>query len=279
MDKSSDNPVNPRGWWKLDETSGLTAADSSGFGNNGTFNGGTPYWVAGKSGGAVDFDGVNDYFSVPTLDSAYSDGNVFTAAGWFKTGQSTGMQTIIGQWSQSWDAGQEYYGWQVLVNNNNVVARFGDDIDIHDITGTKTVTDGVWHHFAMVHNGTSVAVYVDGQPKGSGTANFQLYDTKFRIGDGSYEFSYPPPLKGGPFKGIIDDVRIYNRALSATEIAQLAGGTVSGGAGYVRQAASGSSGTSTFTLGSSNDAMMITIAIAPLAGNSGYDCCADQMRP
>ena len=121
-------------------------------------------------------------------------------------------------------------------------------------------------------------MYVDGQPEGSGTASFYVYNTKFRIGDGSYEFGYPPPLKGGPFKGIIDDVRIYNRALSATEIAQLAGGTVSGGAGYVKQAAIGSSGTSTFTLGSSNEAVMITIAIAP-AGNSGYDCCGDYLQP
>jgi type II secretory pathway pseudopilin PulG len=54
-------------------------------------------------------------------------------------------------------------------------------------------------------------------------------------------------------------------------------GTVSGGAGYVQQSAIGSSGTSTFTLGSSKDAMMITIAIAP-ANASGYDCCGE-LRP
>jgi len=278
MDKSSDNPVNPAGWWKLDETSGLTAADSSGYGYNGTLtNMAGSEWTTGKINGALTFDGTNDYVSVSSLDSKYDNSSTFTVAGWFKTSQSTGMQTIVGQWVQDDEAGYEYYGWQVLVENNKVIARFGYEIPTYDVTGTSTVNNDVWHHFAMVHNGTNVAVYVDGQPERTGTANFYIYNTKFRIGDGSARIGNPP-LKGGPFKGIIDDVRIYDRALSATEIAQLAGGTVSGGAGYVRQSASGSSGTSNFSLGSSNEAMMITIAIAP-AGNDGYDCCGDYLQP
>jgi hypothetical protein len=79
------------------------------------------------------------------------------------------------------------------------------------------------------------------------------------------------------FNGRLDDVRIYNFALSAAEVAELAqwsggsSGTVSGGAGYVMQSASGSSGTSAFLLGSQNEARTLTIAIAPNPQSEGED--------
>jgi hypothetical protein len=76
----------------------------------------------------------------------------------------------------------------------------------------------------MVRNGTSTALYVDGQPEDSDTVSFYVYNTKFRIGDGSYKFNGDPALKGGPFNGIIDDVRIYNRTLSGEEVTALYNG-------------------------------------------------------
>ncbi len=206
-------------WWRLDETSGTTAYDSVDT-NNGAFNGDDPCWVTGKFGGAVDFNGVNDYFSVSSLDDIYNNESVFTVAGWFKTTQSMGKQTIVGQWSQNSDY---YYGWQVLVENNKVVAKFGGDAaGLTVITGTSDVTNGGWHHFAIVNNGSSSTVlYVDGQSQGTTGAksmNTSDYDTKFRIGDGSYGSG---TLEGGPFNGIIDDVMLFNRVLSAGEVEQL----------------------------------------------------------
>jgi hypothetical protein len=202
--------------WKLDETSGTTTYDSVDT-NNGAFNGDDPCWVTGKFNGAVDFNGVNDYFSVASLDSAYDAGSIFTIAGWFKTSQSEGSQTIVGQWSQD---GGFYYGWQVLVESNKVVAKFGGDVGMTEITGIKNVTDGEWHHFALANNGSSSAVlYVDGELDGTyGPKYMEFYGTKFRIGDGSYGNG---TLEGGPFNGVIDDVMIFNRLLSAEEAGQL----------------------------------------------------------
>jgi len=221
VDMGADETFYPDAhWWKFDECDGTTAYDSVG-GDDGTFNGDDPNWVPGKFGCAVDYNGVNDYFSVSSLNAAYNQNSIFTVAGWFKTDQSTGKQTIVGQWAQDYEAGQEYYGWQVLVENNKVVARFGEELVTHDITGTTDVNVGKWYHFAMVRNGTNVVLYVNGQPKRSGTANFYIYNTKFRIGDGSYAYGYPPPLKGGPFNGIIDYVTIFNRMLSASEVGRL----------------------------------------------------------
>lgn len=207
-------------WWKLDETSGTTAYDSVDT-DNGAFNGNDPRWVTGKFDGAVDFNGVNDYFSVSSLDDAYDYGSVFTVTGWFDTNRSKRKQTIVGQWSQ--DSGDFYYGWQVLVENNKVVAKFGGDVaPLGVITGTSNINYG-WHQFALVCNGYSgVVLYVDGESEATaGTPYVYLYDTKFRIGDGSYVSSGNPTLEGGPFNGRIDDVMIFNRVLSAEEVEQL----------------------------------------------------------
>jgi parallel beta-helix repeat protein len=210
-------PVSDAHQWGLDEKSGTTAYDSVGD-SDGTFNGSDPCWVNGFIGGAVDFNGVNDYFSVSSLNDGYNNNSVFTAAGWFKTSQG-GMQTIVGQWWEEFGAGHEYYGWQVLVENKKVVARFGHEIEIYDVTGVEDVNNDEWHHFAMVHNGTNIAVYVDGEPKGSGTASFYTSGTKFRIGDGASGNNDIP--KRGPFDGKIDDVMLFNRVLSAGEVEQL----------------------------------------------------------
>ncbi len=212
-------PVSDAHQWGLDERSGTTAYDSVDD-DDGTYSAGTPSWVDGLIGGAVDFNDTSNYFSVSSLDNEYSNSDTFTVAGWFKTSETSGLQTIVGQWSQMWEAGQEYFGWQVLVENNKVIARFGYGTT-SDITGTKTVTGGGWHHFAMVRNGTNVALYVNGQPEDSGTANFYALNTKFRIGDGSYKFNGNPALKGGPFEGTIDEVMIFDGALSAGEIEDL----------------------------------------------------------
>ncbi len=221
--------------WKLDETSGVTAYDSIDT-NNGTFNGNDPCWVTGHIGGAADFNGVSDYFSVSSLDSAYSNSSNFTVAGWFKTSQSTDIQTIVGSWSQWLYTPypginlQFYSGWQVLVENKKVVARFASQPTIFNITGTSDVNDSNWHHFTLVHVDPyyqgqytqNTVLYVDGQSEGTLVVpSFGLPNTKFRIGDGSYVISSPVTLKGGPFCGTIDDVMIFNRALTADEVYQL----------------------------------------------------------
>jgi hypothetical protein len=223
-------PVAESHQWGLDEKSGTTAKDSVGT-TNGTFNGNDPCWVRGNIGGAIDCNGVSDYFSIssPTLNPGndYNSADTFTVAGWFETSQSTGIQTIVGSWMQyGWSqyGYNQYFGWQVLVENNKVVARFAAAV-FSDITGTSdVVSDNKWHHFALVYPTyyENAVLYVDGQQQGTpGRHNIAIYVRKFRIGDGSYVLVGNPVLKGGPFCGKIDDVMIYNRTLSAEEVWQL----------------------------------------------------------
>ncbi len=217
----------PAHWWKLDDGSGVIANDFAGD-SNGTFSGDEPNWTTGICGGAVNLDGGSDYFSVSSLDNQYlaSYDSTFSVSGWFKTGQTSGIQTIVGNWHQysfSPVPGVNislYYGWQILVENNKVVVRMGSSSTQKNIVGDSTVTDANWHHFAFVYptEFSNSILYVDGQEEGTPqTMSCVLSDTKFRIGDGSFVSSGSPVMKGGPFKGIIDDVRIYNSVLSAED--------------------------------------------------------------
>ena len=86
------------GHWKLDETSGTSAADSSGSGRTGTLqNMAGNEWTTGMIDGALQFDGINDYISLPRA-SALETGSAKSATAWFKdtSGGAAGWSTIVG---------------------------------------------------------------------------------------------------------------------------------------------------------------------------------------
>jgi type II secretory pathway pseudopilin PulG len=283
------------GWWKLDETSGLTAADNSGYGNNGTLVNG-PTWnpTGGQIGGALVFDGADDYVNLGT-DSSLNFGSSapFTVTAWVKTTENYGM---IVSFRSSTDGGPVidlavgYEGGADDLGKAMILIRQDGSSSYAHVKG-GSVNDGQWHHLAVVRgSGSTIELFLDGVSQGTAsdtqsggaiTTNLRAIGSERRwVSDG-----YGTPDQRY-LAGTIDDVRIYSRALSAGDIIALwncsglgggSVGTVSGGAGYIRQPTAGSSGTSTFTLGSSNDAMMMTIAIAP-ASNGALDCCPE-LRP
>lgn len=226
VDMGADEVVLPDAhWWKFDEGSGTTAEDYVGD-SNGTLRN-DPCWVDGIFGYALEFFGDTsspNYVSVSSLNAEYDYADTFSVAGWFTTSQTTGIQTIVGQWTQkhpSYPPIDFYYGWQVLVENSKVVARFGTLGATSEMTGTSDVNDGNWHHFALVYptSSSNATLYVDGESEGTpGTHGIVSTNSKFRIGDGSHVSEGSPVVKGGPFNGDIDDVMIYERALSAEEV-------------------------------------------------------------
>ncbi|MBE3144258.1 MAG: LamG domain-containing protein, partial [Planctomycetes bacterium] len=279
------------GCWKLDETSGLTAADSSGSGNNGTLVNG-PTWnpTGGQIGGALAFDGTDDYVNLGT-DSSLNFGSAepFTIAAWVKTTENYGM---IVSFRSSTDGGPVIdlaVGYEGAADNPGkamILVRQNGGGGYAQVIG-GSVKDGLWHHVVGVRgSGSTIELFLDGVSQGtaSGTESGGAITTNLRAigserrwvsdGYGTSDQRY--------LAGTIDDVRIYNRALSAGEIATLysggelggSGEPVSGGAGYVRQATAGGSETSNFTLGSANEARTLTIAIAP-ADASVHGCCGD----
>ncbi|MGA2093054.1 MAG: LamG-like jellyroll fold domain-containing protein [Sedimentisphaerales bacterium] len=210
-------------WFKLDEW----IDDSTGNHDDGDFGDSTDGdFVAGIIDNALLLN--YGYGYVDSLNDYFGPSSTFTISGWFNTTQTAGIQTIVGQWSQRNTGYNMYYGWQVIVYNNKVVARFPyEDLSITDVSGTSNVTDGKWHHFALVYNNNygymNINLYVDGRAEASysGGCTWSVYDTKFRIGDGSYVIYGNPTLQGGQFYGKIDQVKLFDTNLISSQVQQL----------------------------------------------------------
>lgn len=196
-------------WWKLDETSGTTATDSSNYGNNGTLTNG-PLWMSGIKDNAVYFDGSNDYIEM-TDASVWDFGTGdFTLSAWMKSTNS-GWGWVLSRLNDATTGDL----WRFGTKSDNTLI-FKDTVAWQDVNSTASVNDGAWHHVAAVRSSGTVTLYIDGSSDGSGTADSDFSGTeKLRIGrwQGGSDF----------WDGLLDDVRIYNKALSANEVASIFG--------------------------------------------------------
>ncbi|MGC8776316.1 MAG: LamG domain-containing protein, partial [Minisyncoccia bacterium] len=191
------------GYWSFDEGSGTTAYDMSGNGNNGILVNG-PTWTTGKVGGALSFDGVDDYVStVNNMDFVNKD---FTMLAWIKTN----AQKPLGDYAifNHGFRGTTCSGLHFNIRNDK--PYFG--LYSCDFGGSTYITAGLWYHFAFINNNSPFVtdkVFINGILDSQSTRNPYIGpSTQLRIGGGWY-----PPING-----LIDEVRIYNRALSDAEI-------------------------------------------------------------
>ena len=203
------------GHWKLDETSGTTAADSSGHGNDGTLTNMDPAtdWVTGQVGGALDFDGDNDVVVIGNPPSLQISGTEISVCAWFNadTLVFANWPALVGKTSTtSWTD-----GWGVFFNNDTInfyINNYSTNVAYKAFT-----TTGSWHHVAGTYDGTKIKIYVDGV-KGID------YDYSEAINDGgNLTIAELGGYKFGRWDGKIDDVRVYNHALTAEQIVRLLG--------------------------------------------------------
>jgi hypothetical protein len=220
---SAANAADPDlvGYWKLDETSGTTAQDATGNGNDGTLNG-DPQWVAGRLGGALEFDGVGDYVDIGN-DPIFNITGQITVACWIKVSQFTiGWQAIFTMGDDSWRLQRQTTTNTLCWACTGVTGTPGD----WWLYGDVNINDGEWHHAAGVYDGSEYYLYVDGDLDASkdtsGTMSISSYPVL--IGANAQQ-------SGREFEGLIDDVRVYKRALMDTEILGVMSG---GGAEYPR---------------------------------------------
>jgi len=207
------------GYWKFDETSGTTAQDATGNGNDGTLNG-DPQWVAGMLGGALEFDGEGDYVDIGN-DPIFNITGQITVACWIKVSQFTdSWQAIFTMGDDSWRLQRQTTTDNLCWACTGVTGTPGD----WWLYGDVNVNDGEWHHTAGVYDGSKYYLYVDGELDAfkdtSGTMSISSYPVM--IGANAQQ-------SGREFEGIIDDVRVYKRALTDTEILGVMAG---GGAEY-----------------------------------------------
>lgn len=209
-------------WWKAENN----ANDSLGANNGTLVNGAT--FAQGMVGQAFSFDGVDDYVSLP--DSSNWDFGIgdFTIEGWINTSTPNATMRLISAGSQADGA---YNLWAFGYGNNSVwgsgnrlnfAVYDADGYPYTDLNSNEiTINANQWHHIAVVRSGTDLIFYFDGQQKGIasiGTLSLGGGSTGAIIGaryntDSSYIIEFA--------KGLIDEVAIFNRALTAQEIAAI----------------------------------------------------------
>jgi hypothetical protein len=207
------------GHWKLDETSGITAADATGNGLTGTIVG-TPAWAAGKIGGAVDLNGSTKVEIPSTFDAPQ---NVSFAAWANLDNRDSGGSEVLSI--------GDYFALRLDDTSNTSYAFYYNGTDWTVLKFNATFAGKGWHHFAVVYDddANTFKVYVDGVERATMNTSrpivWEGLGTKTAIGrHGNEQTTFD-------FDGRIDDVRVYTRVLCPEEIETILG---DGGFGGVR---------------------------------------------
>lgn len=210
--ESPSSPANPStglvAAYSFEEGSGSTTADVSGQGNPGVISGAS-WSTQGKFGNALYFNGANSWVTIndsPSLDLT----NSMTLEAWvYPTSAMSGWRAVINK-EQPGGFGAAYY----LAANSNLnqpeLAVY--TTDWHKLYGGPSLNANQWIHLAGTYDGTTLRLYVNGNQVSSQpqTGGIDVTNGVLRIGGNSYWGEF--------FQGRIDEVRIYNRALSASEI-------------------------------------------------------------
>ncbi len=203
----AESIARPVAQWEFEEDTGSTAPDWAG-GHDGTVIG--ALWVPGKMGMALWFDGIDDHVDCGT-DSLLNPAKM-TLTLWVRPEAMNVKQQSLVAKVGSGDYDVDYS--VQLRGRGDVKGSFGNGNASVIVSGARNVTSNEWTHLALTRDGNEMALYMDG-----GNRTSVAYDIE--PGDGGY-----PLLMGGPapYKGKLDDVRLYDRVLSPEEIQQIAAG-------------------------------------------------------
>jgi len=200
------------GDWHFNENTGIIAYDSSGRGNNGTIHGAS--WTSGRSGAALSFDGVNDYVEVSDSPSLNPSGD-FSAEVWFNANTITSWQGVISKLTNVNYGGGK--GWNIQIGTAQNIASLMADSSGHWVylKTDWTPSTHTWYHVVLVHHSNNTnELYVNGNLEATNTHEIAFTSNPFQIG------KFYTNKNDFYFNGIIDEVRIYNRALTPDEIQQ-----------------------------------------------------------
>jgi hypothetical protein len=206
-------------YWKFDDGSGTSAADSSGNGHTGTLYGG-PTWTAGKSIGGLSFDGTDDYVNASGFTDLGTSNQPYSFSVWVKIAAGETVGNILHMSSAAGGT-----GWCLPP----ITLQSTGKIRVHSWTGALISVDSTsvlvaqqWYHVVNTWDSTNgLRVFINGSLENSvaqstysasGSSNYiwHAFTPSTCVGDtGSY------------FNGWLDEPRIYNRALSAAEVRTL----------------------------------------------------------
>ncbi len=207
-------------WWKLDEGTGSNVLDWSGHAHHGTL-GGNPQWVGGYAGAALSFDGKDDYVGFGTPSDLYLP-ETYSYCVWFKVATNVfgniGTQYLLCFGSRS----DLIFGVEdnVGVASDLMLHYYDTAPGFHAVGVGQVVWDAdQWHLVVGTKDAAGHSIYLDGQLMNSDTnTNNDNYNTTRIISLGARAWTSPQIEF---FHGLIDEVRVYNRALTENEIQDL----------------------------------------------------------
>ena len=207
------------GYWKMDDAAGVQARDLSGWGNHATLPSGSA-WTPGIKGYALNFDGSTTYGSVSDQEGLNAT-TALTLSAWIKP-QAQGAQDIISRATIG-----AVDGYSLYLNPTNATTNPGKMIfHLNEATSGniyRVISDtsypfsgNTWIHVAATYDGTAMRMYVNGVEEESSLGPGSIAANLIDVGIGAQANG------SRKFRGQMDDVRIYRRALSAAEITELA---------------------------------------------------------
>ena len=200
------------GWWKLDERTGMVAADASGNGNAGKLTG-TPQWCPtdGTVGGALR---LNRSSVIIEQEAPFDVAEAMTIALWARVDKlDRWWQALLTKGDSAWRLHRAGSRDTVEFHCDGLRSTQGAGISLE---GRQSIDDGQWHHIVATYDGHQATLYIDGTPNAACQAwgEIQTNDYPVCLGDNAEQ-------PGRYWNGWIDDARIYSYALSKAEIADL----------------------------------------------------------
>lgn len=213
------------GYWNFNEGTGNYANDSSGNGLNLTLGGGTaaymPTWTIGKLGGGLSFDGINDYTTAAN-NSLFLPSTDMTFAGWIKLNQTASAKAediILFRKSHSASPWQSYQLYIAAADNKVNFQWITTGQVYYGATSTTALTTtGTWYYLVVVvKNATPMKIYLNGADNTSSgsTTSGTIFISNGSLTVGAADYNQKR------LDGLMDDVRFYNRALTAAEVTTL----------------------------------------------------------
>lgn len=201
-------------YWEFEEVSGTVAVDSCDE-NDGDIVGAT-IDQAGQVGKAYSFDGVNDYVDCDTNVNLNITGDL-TISTWVLPNDVDKYQMVAGKWKDTEGSNLRQYALSIM-NTDKPRFYIGSGSSFDRVESSVAIDNTCWRHLVGVYNGTHLKIYVDGIERGSKetTQIITNQDIDFYIGR-----NYWAGSNAAYFDGLIDEVSVYNIALSDSEIQAL----------------------------------------------------------
>ena len=193
--------------YSFDETSGTTVTDLSGNANTGTFGSGVTRTTAGRFGGALKFGG-SGMVRIPSSTSLRLT-TAMTLEAWVKP------STVSNAWRDLVYKGNDNYYLMASTDRSahpGMGGKLGGSTVPTEAFAPTALTTGAWYHLAATYDGSMLRLYVNGTQVASTAKSGAITTSTNPLTIGG------DPIYGQNFQGLIDEVRVYNRALSTSEV-------------------------------------------------------------